>query len=191
MGETINAEEAGIVILFYIFFILCINGLLSYVLSLVPDDWIWKQIPYPVHVFLLGFIVGITSSYSYSTTENVSGIIDIATHFWDDFPPELMIYLFLPILVYKEVVNLNTHHFLTTLGQGLLLAVPISVASTLLMGLILNNNYFAYPVTWGTNGVYLFCSTLAATDSVSVVSVLNKYELFRSQVRIILMSNRQ
>ena len=68
------------------------------------------------------------------------------------------------------------------IGQGLVLAGPCAIAGTLLMAVMLNNGFFPYPVSWGENGVYLFCSTLAATDSVSVISLLSRFELFRSQV---------
>jgi NhaP-type Na+/H+ or K+/H+ antiporter len=173
-------DEVGIIILFYLFFILSLNGLMSYVVSLMPDEYFMKQIPYVVYVFILGLLLGLISSFA--SGEDTKNVIQIATEFWDDFPPELMLYLFLPILIYREVVNLNTHHFLSTLGQGLVLAGPCAIAGTLVMAVLIDNSLLPFPVDWGTNGIYLFCSTLAATDSVSVISLLSRFELFRSQV---------
>ena len=181
MSTNYSEDEVGIIVLFYMFLVLASNGLMAYLMSLIPDDYFLKQIPYVVCVFILGLIFGIISSLT-ASSEVDQNIIAVATQFWDNFPPELMLYLFLPILIYREVVNLNIHHFLTTLGQGLVLAGPCAIAGTLIMAVLLNNGFFPYPVDWGTNGIYLFCSTLAATDSVSVISLLSRFELFRSQV---------
>ena len=176
--DNLTVDDVGIIQLFYIFLILGFLGIMSYLLSLISENSIFKQIPYVVYVFIFGFIFGISSSGS----SDSDSIVSVGTRFWDNFPPELVIYLFLPILIYKEVVNLNTHHFLSTLGQGLVLAGPCAIAGTLIMAVLLDNGFFPYPVDWGTNGIYLFCSTLAATDSVSVISLLSRFELFRSQV---------
>ena len=177
-------DEVGIIVLFYMFLVLASNGIMAYFLSLIPDDYFLKQVPYVVFVFILGLIFGIISSLT-ASNEVDQNIIAVATQFWDNFPPELMLYLFLPILIYREVVNLNIHHFLSTLGQGLVLAGPCAIAGTLIMAVLLDNGFFPYPVDWDTNGIYLFCSTLAATDSVSVISLLSRFELFRSQVGIV------
>lgn len=162
-GGGITLDELGIIVLFYIFWILALDAIIQYLLSLAAENSFVKQIPYVVYVFALGFIIGIISS-SNSNVESGNVVTD-ATFLFDNFPPELLIYLFLPILLYFETVNLNVHHFESTLPQGLVLAGPCAIAGTLIMAALLNNGFFPYPVEWGENGVYLFCSTLAATGN--------------------------
>ena len=158
-------DELGIIVLFYIFWILALDAIIQYLLSLAAENSFARQIPYVVYVFALGFIIGISSSNS---TDLESGnIVANAAFLFDNFPPELLIYLFLPILLYFETVNLNVHHFESTLPQGLVLAGPCAIAGTLIMAVLLNNGFFPYSVDWGENGVYLFCSTLAATGKLN------------------------
>lgn len=159
-------DETGIIVIFYIFFILSADAFINYLLSLLAENNVFKQIPYVVYVFVLGFIIGISSDSLNSDTK--PNIINDATIIFDNFPPELLIYLFLPILIYGEVVNLNVHHFESTLPQGLILAGPCAIFGTLIMAAMLNNGFFPYPVDWSENSTYLFCSTLAATGMIII-----------------------
>ena len=159
----LTPDETGIIVIFYIFLILACNAVISYLLTLGSESNFFKQIPYVVYVFILGFIIGISSDSMDAEAKN--NIVNEATIIFDNFPPELLIYLFLPILIYSEVVNLNVHHFESTLPQGLVLAGPCAIAGTLIMAAMLNNGFFPYPVNWSQNSVYLFCSTLAATGN--------------------------
>lgn len=136
--------------------------------------------PYVVIIFIIGFLIGIWAS-TFDTDSSNDDTIFKVTSVWENFPPEALIYMFLPVLIYEEVTNLNLHHFKTTVGQGLVLAFPAAVAGTFMLGAIINANGIPFPVDWGNNAVYLFSSILCATDAVSVVSLLSKMELFRSQ----------
>jgi ABC-type amino acid transport system permease subunit len=62
----------------------------------MPDNYVLKQIPYVVYVFVFGFIIGISSSLH--TGESGQNIIAVATQIWDNFPPELVIFFYSSVI---------------------------------------------------------------------------------------------
>lgn len=179
MVQSDPADEIGELVLYFIFFTVLLGAVVTYLQSLIPDRFaVFRDMPYVVVIFILGFIIGISVSKG---GNGFVGTFSTSMSVWENFPPELLIYMFLPVLIYEEVTNLNLHHFKSTVAQGLVLAFPAAISGTFILGSIINGDGIPFPVDWGTNAVYLFASILCATDSVSVVSLLSKMELFRSQ----------
>jgi NhaP-type Na+/H+ or K+/H+ antiporter len=180
---TVQADEADVIgelVIYFVGFVIVLGAVVTYAQYLVPTRFaFFKEMPYVVVIFILGFVIGISVSKTGNGPGN--GLFAQTSLVWENFPPELLIYMFIPVLIYEEVTNLNLHHFKTTVGQGLVLAFPAAIFGTFILGAIINANGIPFPVDWGTNGIYLFASILCATDSVSVVSLLSKMELFRSQ----------
>ena len=144
--------------------------------SITPS--VFKSIPYTVIIFTIGFLIGVSTA----TAENTNAFID-SVDIWNSFDPELILYVFIPALIFAEVANLNTHHLKTTIYQGILLAGPGALIGSLLLGFFLTTcMMLPYPLEgWSVNTVYLFAAILCATDPVSVISLLSTMELFRSQ----------
>jgi NhaP-type Na+/H+ or K+/H+ antiporter/CRP-like cAMP-binding protein len=84
--------------------------------------------------------------------------------------PHMLLYVFLPPLIFESAFSLNWHLFRRSLVQVLLLAVPgillasfLTAAATILI----------YPA-WNWAGALLFGVIVSATDPVAVVAILKK-----------------
>lgn len=80
---------------------------------------------------------------------------------------EGMIFIFLPVLIFGEAMNLNWHHVMSGLSQSLLLAWPGAVFGALLMAVA-----SMYLMDWSFSTACIFGAILSATDPVAVVALL-------------------
>ena len=174
MSET----DPFIIVLCFLFAAMVFGGIITFVQTWSITPTIIKNFPYTVIIFLLGFLIGLLTIYSDQDSIFIESVV-----IWDNFNPQLILYLFIPALIFGEVANLNMHHLKSTNLQGILLAGPGALIGALLLGFfIVTCSMIPCPLTgWSTNTVYLFTSILCATDPVSVISLLSKMELFRSQ----------
>ena len=79
------------------------------------------RIPYTVGLFAVGLLVGLLNRYGIfnfwsDLSEGVNSVANIN--------PDLILYLFLPILIFDAAYELNLHIFKKTLANATLLAVP-------------------------------------------------------------------
>lgn len=88
---------------------------------------------------------------------------------WAAIDGHLLLFIFLPILLFGDAIGLNAHLFKNTFWQGLLLACPGVVFGAVLTGLFA---YHVLPYGWSWNLSMAFGSILAATDPVAVVALL-------------------
>jgi len=86
-----------------------------------------------------------------------------------DISPDLILYVFLPTLIFESAFNLDARQLKHDLWPVLLLAVPGLIISTILIGLI---------VHWSTSiplsAALLLGAILSATDPVAVVALFKK-----------------
>ena len=171
-------SDPFIVALCFLFVSMLFGAIITFVQTLTSTPKVVKYVPYTVIIFLLGFIIGVTTLFSDQNSTFMESV-----QIWDNFDPQLLLYIFIPALIFGEVANLNMHHLKATNVQGILLAGPGALIGALLLGFFIVNCYMIpYPIGgWTVNTVYLFASILCATDPVSVISLLSKMELFRSQ----------
>eukprot|EP00602_Paraphysomonas_sp_CaronLab_P003317 CAMPEP_0185020046 /NCGR_PEP_ID=MMETSP1103-20130426/2634_1 /TAXON_ID=36769 /ORGANISM="Paraphysomonas bandaiensis, Strain Caron Lab Isolate" /LENGTH=750 /DNA_ID=CAMNT_0027550689 /DNA_START=247 /DNA_END=2499 /DNA_ORIENTATION=- len=87
---------------------------------------------------------------------------------WKKLDPEMMLFLFLPVLIFGEAMTLKWHHVKGGLPQALLLAGPGVIIGAFIMGTFV----FVLPLDWSWNLSMVFGSILAATDPVAVVALL-------------------
>ncbi|KAI5688521.1 hypothetical protein MNV84_03994 [Leishmania braziliensis] len=117
-------------------------------------------LPYTVVLFLYGIVVGAVARWLYSDVSEALGFI----------PPELLFYIFLPVLIFEGSYAVNIHALRRVFPQVVLLAT---------FGLLLNTALTALPVKWCFQAwswytALLLGSLLSATDPVAVVALLKE-----------------
>lgn len=130
-------------------------------------------IPYTVGLFAIGFIVGIM---------NRSGIFDAipAIHTSLDsvanINPDLILYIFLPVLIFDAAYELNLHIFRKTLANATLLAVPGLIICMILTAVLLMAISYFIPgyEEWTWAAALMFGALISATDPVAVVALLHE-----------------
>lgn len=131
------------------------------------------RIPYTVGLFAVGLLVGLLNRYGIfnfwsDLSEGVNSVANIN--------PDLILYLFLPILIFDAAYELNLHIFKKTLANATLLAVPGLIICMLLTGTLLIGIAHIVPGfeswTWGL--ALMFGALISATDPVAVVALLHE-----------------
>lgn len=88
-----------------------------------------ESVPYTVVIFLLGGILACSATGALGAWSD--SIID-----WVNIDADVMLFVFLPPLIFGEAMNLNWHHVRGALIQSLILAGPGVVIGALVMGAI-------------------------------------------------------
>ena len=174
-----NDEDKSVVAVFFLFIVLLSGSVLIFFQQFQWSLNVLKYIPYTVLAFILGLLIGVFSGIFSGNNVFIDSI-----KIYDDFDPELVLYLFIPPLIFGEVANLNMHHLKSTMLQGMLLAFPGALVGSLILALFMTygaSYLIPYHLNWSSNVILLFSSILCATDPVSVVALLSKMELFRIQ----------
>ncbi len=99
-------------ILGFLFISLFIGSIASYALSRSS-----LSIPYTVVIFAFGIVVSALREFTHNSMEN-------SISMWDNIDPHLILYIFLPALLFGEAMSLNFHHFSNALPVSLLFAGP-------------------------------------------------------------------
>ena len=121
-------------------------------------------LPYTVVMLDLGLIVGLASnSAAFSFLEEYTYISRI--------DPHLLLFIFLPTLIFDSAFVMDIHTFKKTIFQSLLLAGPGLMLNTLFTALMVRY-IFTYNWSWVT--ALLFGVILSATDPVAVIALLNE-----------------
>eukprot|EP00600_Ochromonadales_sp_CCMP1393_P001641 CAMPEP_0174982048 /NCGR_PEP_ID=MMETSP0004_2-20121128/16250_1 /TAXON_ID=420556 /ORGANISM="Ochromonas sp., Strain CCMP1393" /LENGTH=1017 /DNA_ID=CAMNT_0016233903 /DNA_START=17 /DNA_END=3070 /DNA_ORIENTATION=- len=154
--EEENGVDPSVVILF-MFFGLGIGVLIMQGLSLVGDP-----IPYTCVVFLLGILFSVCN-------KNNGGLLGKSISQWADIDAELLLFTFLPPLIFGEAMSLNFYHVEGGLMQAVILAGPGVLMGAVIMGTIAK---FMLPYDWSWTLAMTFGSILSATDPVAVVALL-------------------
>ena len=88
---------------------------------------------------------------------------------WVDIDPDLLLFTFLPPLIFGEAMNLNFYHVRGGFAQAVILAGPGVLIGAALMGVIVK---YMLPYDWNWNLAMTFGAILSATDPVAVVALL-------------------
>ena len=88
---------------------------------------------------------------------------------WVNIEADLILYVFLPPLLFGEAMNLNWYQVKGGFAQSLTLAGPGVIVGAFVMGFIVK---FIMPFGWSWNLSMVFGSILSATDPVAVVALL-------------------
>jgi len=146
------------IILLFMFGGMAIGVFITHLLSRSP-----VKLPYTVVMFFVG--VALASLYR----NEYMGHLGQALDDWSKLDPELMLYLFLPVLIFGDAMTLKWNHVKGGFSQSLLLAGPGVLMGAYIMGSFM---YYVIPLDWNWNLCMVFGSILSATDPVAVVALL-------------------
>jgi sodium/hydrogen exchanger 10/11 len=121
-------------------------------------------IPYTVLLMVVGLIIGALSEIramsflkEYTTLANID--------------PHLMLFIFLPTLIFESAFVMDVHTFRKTIGQAIVLAGPGLLLCSSLTSLMAR---FIFPYEWPWVACFMFGTILSATDPVAVVALLKE-----------------
>lgn len=144
-------------IILFLFFGLGVGILAMQILSIFGE-----KLPYTVVIFILGAILSLADNKN-------GGKFGESVSEWVNINADLMLFIFLPPLVFGEAMYLNWYYFKGGLMQSFLLAGPGVLIGAALMGMFTK---VLLPYNWAWNLCMLFGSILAATDTVAMVALL-------------------
>ena len=119
-------------------------------------------LPYTVILIVLGLAFGAATN-----VDALSFLRDYTEMAKID--PHLMLFVFLPTLVFESAFVMDVHTFRKTIGQAMILAGPGLILCSFLTSMIARF-IFTYEWSWVTS--LMFGSILSATDPVAVVALL-------------------
>lgn len=91
------------------------------------------SIPYTVALLILGIGLG---SLEYGTTNGL-GVLGDSIRMWASIDPNLILFVFLPALLFESSFAMDFHQIKRGFMQMLLLAAPGVVISTIFLGVVL------------------------------------------------------
>lgn len=140
-------------VIVFLFIALLIGALITYILARFA-----KSLPYTVVVFAIGALI--SASFSPVNDHNV---LKISLTMWDNIQPDLILFIFLPALLFGEAMSLTFHHIRGAFTSAALLAGPGALFGAMLLGVLAK---YTLPYGWGWSLCFTFGSILCATDPV-------------------------
>lgn len=132
-----------------------------------------SRLPYTVGLFAIGIILGVMNRTGVfqSLPELHDAVSSVA-----NINPDLILYLFLPILIFDAAYELNLHIFKKTLANATLLAAPGLIICMLLTGALMMGVATFIPgfESWTWVFALMFGALVSATDPVAVVALLHE-----------------
>ena len=157
--HSLRSQYIGIV---WLIFVLLIGTMWQYLTSRVK---FLAYVPYTSAVMVLGIILGV----AHRGTDCGLLYLSQSIHSWSTINSHLLLYIFLPLLLFADSMGLKWHLVKSTLWQCLLLATVGVVIGTFLTAIVAKY-VLPYDFTW--NQSWMLGSILAATDPVAVVGLL-------------------
>ncbi len=168
MSNNEDDDIAGIpqvVVLLFLFTGLGVGVLLEQGLSHTADNSLLRTLPYTVILFFLGLVLA-TLSKSHLTDEFNESLAE-----WCHIDADLMLFIFLPPLIFGEAMNLSWYHIRTAMPQCMALAGPGVLLGTAVLGMLTK---LVLPYDWPWLLCTLYASILSATDTVAVLSIMSE-----------------
>lgn len=151
-------HQTGILALLFVVSALVLGSLIKTVMR-------GSRLPYTVVLLLAGIILAGMDRAGWFG----DGTIDAMLNLVGDIDPHLILYLFLPTLIFESTYSLEPHLFFRIAPQITLLAV---------LGLLISVGLSALAVSWllpwGIGVALLFGALISATDPVAVVALLKE-----------------
>lgn len=134
-----------------------------------------SPLPYTILLLIIGLILGLLTRFEILSSIGLT-MIAHSVGWAGSIDPHLILYLFLPTLIFEAAFALHLHTFKKSLGNAVILAVPgimVAIIITALcvllikvLGIGLNE--------WTFLMALLFGSIISATDPVAVVAILKE-----------------
>lgn len=131
------------------------------------------RIPYTVGLFAIGLATGIMNRMGvFHGMPQFSAALDSVAN----INPDLILYIFLPILIFDAAYELNLHIFKKTLTNATLLAAPgLIICMILTAGVLMAISFFVPGYEkWTWASALMFGALISATDPVAVVALLHE-----------------
>ena len=149
-------------------FLLCFTLVVGAAMRMIAGR---APVPYTVTILLVGLAVGLILQRVPGGADP-TGVLAFVTE-GEGISPDLIVFIFLPLLVFESAFALEVHAFRKNLGVVLMLAGPAMLVSTAAIGL------FMIAITssswqWGWLEGLAFGALISATDPVAVVALLRE-----------------
>ncbi|MCB0802962.1 MAG: sodium:proton antiporter [Flavobacteriales bacterium] len=148
--------------------------ILSIIIGVATRHFV-KKSPFPFTVLLLiiGLALGLSNRLGY--LDLLSGISE-AVNFAAHIDPHMLLFIFLPILIFEASYAMDLHTFKKTSTNAILLAVPgILIALGLTGALAIGLGYAGVGLLdWDWPLALMFGAIISATDPVAVVALLKE-----------------
>ena len=125
-----------------------------------------EGVPYTMAVFILGVVLAL----AHHGSQERLGVYSRSLKLWEHINPELLLYSFMPILLFGDAMQLNLHLFYTKMRQCITLAGPGVLLASFVTAFFARH---CLPYDWKWWNCCVFGSITAATDPVAVVALLN------------------
>ncbi|XP_024527647.1 sodium/hydrogen exchanger 8 [Selaginella moellendorffii] len=123
------------------------------------------KVPYTVVLLVIGIGLG---SLEHGTHRGL-GALGQSIRMWSKINPNLILFVFLPALLFDSSFSMEFHQIKRCIIQMLLLAVPGVIISTVCLALV---HHCVFPYGWNWSISLLLGGLLSATDPVAVVALL-------------------
>lgn len=123
------------------------------------------RLPHTVVLLLVGIVTAAVTRAGWLELE----VIDSIIHQVGNIHPHLILYLFLPTLIFESAYSMEPHLFFRIAPQIILLAIIGLIISMVLCALAIQ-----WLLPWGFGVALLFGALVSATDPVAVVALLKE-----------------
>lgn len=155
-------KKAVILLLFFVLLLGVVNQFLL--------ERFFPFVPYTAAMFMEGLFIAIVQAIKRANGRIVWPQFDSAVGLWANADPHMILFIFLPPLVFGEAMSLNVSLVKACFKQCVLLAGPGVLIGTFLTGVA---GKYLFPYGWDWNISMLFGAILSATDPVAVVAIFN------------------
>jgi len=133
----------------------------------------FPSVPYTVAMMLEGIFFGwiLQQRYEGNLITTTYDSLKQSTDMWVNIDGHVLLFAFLPALLFGDAMTLNIHTFKQCFWQCVLLACPGVLLGTILTSLAA---YAILPYDWPFSFCLVFGSILSATDPVAVVTMLKE-----------------
>eukprot|EP00871_Galdieria_phlegrea_P005525 jgi/Galph1/5974/GphlegSOOS_G4558.1 len=123
-------------------------------------------LPYTVVILVAGGILGVAGCYL-----KLSELSASAASWLSINPPEVLLFVFLPPLIFEGAIRIDWFIFQRQVWDVLLLAFILVILDTILLAVL---TVYVLDVNWSIDAGVMFGALLAATDPVACVSLLKE-----------------
>jgi NhaP-type Na+/H+ or K+/H+ antiporter len=139
------------------------------------------RIPYSVVLLIFGGMLGGISWWQ-QRNEPASDKWTISLTMWTSMNPRLILFIFLPALIFEGSMSTDYYVFKQQLPGGLTLAFPAMILQCVLIAMV---GLYTFPFGWGWTESLMFGAILSATDPVAVIALMKELGLL-SDLRVLI-----
>ena len=139
------------------------------------------NIPYSVVLLTFGGILGGISWYQQRDSP-ATDRWTISLTIWSTLSPRLILFIFLPALIFEGAMSTDFYIFKQQLPGALMLAFPAMLLQVVLVAMV---GLYTFPYGWGWTESLMFGGILSATDPVAVIALMKELGLL-SDLRVLI-----